>query len=59
VTRGPSEQCERFIGSSGDLICDRCKSLWPATLHATGWLPSMCIERREPEQDPIRGGEVT
>lgn len=40
-----SRGCQRFIGSDGYLVCDRCGSMWSPLLHDLGWLPLSCPDR--------------
>jgi hypothetical protein len=41
--------CQRFIGSDGYLVCDRCGSMWSPLLHGLGWLPLSCPDRKKAE----------
>lgn len=43
-----AKKCQRFVGSDGYLICDRCGSVWSPLLHGLGWLPLSCPERAVP-----------
>jgi hypothetical protein len=48
----PAARCERWVGSDGYLVCDRCGSMWSQLLHGLGWLPLSCPDRLR-----SRGGE--
>ncbi len=45
LNQEPVEKCQRWIGSDGYLICDRCGSMWSPMTHNTGWLPLSCPDR--------------
>lgn len=41
-------RCARFVGHSGDMVCDICGSMWSPLLHGLGWLPLSCPDRPQP-----------
>ena len=43
-------KCQRFIGSKGYLVCDRCGSMWSPLLDEIGWLPLSCPDRKNGQE---------